>query len=371
MSDLGLKVHVRSGSDTGPNIEGADLSGSLVATTTGADGLGTIDGFAISVQAPGHAPYLDQVYRHPNLDTPGGMPISLQPWPSGGRLPRLHAEDWAFKDEAGHRWVWCGFSLFRAYQRFLAGEDLGDVLRQARDLGANVVRVLGMFHWSDGNGPLHPQDHPHYYDALPAFLDLCAHFDLYVEFCVFADTGHIMNEPDQQTHFQKVCDALRPCTNAFLELVNENDAHENHVNIASFPKPDGITSCSGSNGGGSNPPGPYWDYSALHAERRDDRTALTTTTVWFAIHGYSEGADSFAGTQRTTINDEPYGFAEENEPGRRTNDPSIAYLMGVGCAYGGGGTAHCTDGIQAVVLRPIQAECARRFLAGVKAGGMR
>lgn len=253
---------------------------------------------------------------------------------------------------------------FRDYERFLRGEDINPVLSQSKDLGANGRRVFGtMFNIARFDPIDFGED---YYYKIPDFLKLLESYDQYAEWTCFADAGLMKGGPSWQlAHYLRLCDILRPIPNVFLELVNENDSNDNKVDIISFPKPDGICYSSGSNGAGTSPPGPYANYSALHPERRAERIALTTTTVYFAMHGYQDPGGSFAGTQVPTVNNEPQGFGEAPD-GRRVTDPEVAYLMGIGCGYGAGGTAHCNSGIESVLLGQNEAECVRQFVRGVK-----
>jgi hypothetical protein len=262
----------------------------------------------------------------------------------------------------GEPWTMAFVSSFRLFERFLRGEDVAPLLQEAREVGANGVRVFGAFDFgSPAVQRLYPLEHgPAYYDLLPAFFELLGGYGLYAQFTVFADTARsVPGVVQQQAHFLDVCEVLRDVPNVLLERVNENDAHENRVE-APLPKPVGICSSFGSNGAGNDPPGPFWDYADLHAERRGD-FALSTTTVHFAINGYGS---AFPGTRRATVNSEPPGFADMTQPGRRTSDPRVAYRMGLGCRWGAGGTAHSDCGVQSVLLSPTQRACVEQFLRG-------
>src|SRR5580765_6731517 len=304
-------------------------------------------------------------------DSPEAVAFRARPpVPPTPKTPRVHVEGLRFVTEGGEPWVMAFATSFRAYERFLRREDLGPHLQELAELGANGIRVFGAFDYgSPQTQRLYPREHPEYYDRLPEFFDLLRGFGLYAQFCVFADTARsVPGKAAQLAHWARVVDVLRPIENVLLERVNENDQHDNHVD-ADVPRPAGMCASFGSNGGGQDPPGPYWDYADLHSERRGD-FALSTTTVNFAIKGYKgeNAAKSFDGTQRATVVSEPPGIADALVPGRRTNDPRICYQMGVGCStWGAGGTAHSDCGVQSVLHTPIQAECVRQFLAGVRA----
>jgi hypothetical protein len=239
------------------------------------------------------------------------------------------------------------------------------LLEESQALGANGRRVFGM---ADSFMHLYPFEHHDYYGRLPEFLALNGEYGQYVQFCVFADTQIILPHlDDQAAHYTAVCDALQPSPNVLLQLVNENSANRNGIDLRRFEPPHGLLASIGSNGTGEDPPLPAWDYADLGSERRGD-FALSTTTVYFATHGYAgeKGARGYPGTQRPTVVSEPPGFAEFPEPGRRTNDPAIAYLMGLGCRWGAGGTAHSSAGIQSERLPPTTRACVQAFLRGVR-----
>ena len=296
-------------------------------------------------------------------DSPEG--VAYRNRPKVPPTPRLHVEGLQFITETGAVWLMAFVSSFRLYERFLRGEDIRPVLQETREVGANGVRVFGAFDFGSPDVQrLYPREHGDYYDRLPEFFAQLAAFGLYAQFTAFADTQRsVPGVPAQLAHWSAVCNVCRDVPNVLLERVNEANQHDNRVD-ANLPKPDGITASFGSNGAGADPPGPFWDYADLHSERPSDLPKLlqSTTTVAFAIHG--TGA-AFRGTGRATVVSEPIGFADVAAAGRRVADPSIAYLLGLGCRWGAGGTAHSDNGVQSVVLSPTQRACVEQFLKGV------
>jgi hypothetical protein len=282
--------------------------------------------------------------------------------------PRLHVVGEDFWTDAGQPWRMAFVSSFRLYERFLRGEDITPILQEAVAVGANGVRVFGSFDFGSPDVQrLYPDQHANYYDALSAFFELLARYQLYAQFTVFADTARSVGGfLAQQAHWDNVCGALAGVPNVLLERVNENDSHENRVE-AELAKPVDILASFGSNGAGADPPIAGWDYADLHSERRGD-FALSCTTVHFAINGYAgeHGAAGFPGTRTATVVSEPPGFADALQPGRRTNDPRIAYLMGLGTWWGAGGTAHSDCGVQSIPLTPPQRACVEQFIRGVQ-----
>jgi hypothetical protein len=301
-------------------------------------------------------------------DSPEG--VAYRARPKVPPTPRLHVEGLGFVTETGEPFTMAFVSSFRLYERFLNGEDITSILQETKDVGANGLRVFGAFDFgSPQTQRLYPFERADYYQRLPEFFAQLAGVGLYAQFTAFADTlRSVPGGPSAQAaHWDALSQQLRDVPNVLLERVNENDSHDNHVD-ATLPKPDGICASGGSNGAGNDPPRPFWDYADLHSERRGD-FALSTTTVHFAINGYGNLTDTpgnFAGTRRATVVSEPPGFADTLQPGRRTNDPRIAFLMGRGCGWGAGGTAHSDNGVQSVPLSPIQRACVEQFIRGVR-----
>jgi hypothetical protein len=164
------------------------------------------------------------------------------------------------------------------------------------------------------------------------------------------------------TLWNQVCEVLKPIPNVLLQRVNEEDQHENRVD-ASLAQPAGLVSSNGSNGTGNDPPQPFWHYADLGAERRDGSYPISTTTVFYTIHGYQgeHGAPDWPGSHCATVNSEPPKL------GKHVLDLHDAYTMGVGCQYGAGGTAHTESSLQGVLMSPLERDLSREFLRGVKA----
>lgn len=299
-----------------------------------------------------------------DLKDPGTITVGLDSAVASG----LHVEGQRFVLN-GQEWRMVFADSFRAYERFLkqGSDSIRPVFAELQALGANGIRVLGSFDFgSPDQQRLYPGEHADYYDRLPEFFQLAGEYALFVQFCVFADTQRSIPGGDaQRNHYSHVCNTLRGVPNVLLQLVNEGNQHENGLSFEAS-KPAGLLASSGSHGTGDDPPTPFWDYCDLGSERRGD-FALSTTTVNFAIKGYGgeNGNPGFPGTQRATVVSEPPGFGEVGS-GSRTNDPRIAFLLGLGTKWGAGGCAHSDCGIQSIPLTTIQRECVRQFILGAK-----
>lgn len=316
--------------------------------------------YTIEFTTPGYYRKLEA-----DIADPGTITVGLDPAVQSG----LHVEGLNFVLN-GQVWRMVFADSFRAYERFLkqGPDSIRPVFAELQALGANGVRVLGSFDFgSPDQQRLYPGEHGDaYYDRLQEFFHLAGEYGLFVQFCVFADTKRsVPGAGYQRSHFSRVCDRLRGTPNLLLQLVNEGNQHENGLDTE-IAKPAGILASSGSHGTGDDPPQPFWDYSDLGSERRGD-FALSTTTVNFAIKGYAgeNGNPGFPGTGRATVVSEPPGFGEATT-GSRTNDPRIAYQLGLGTKWGAGGTAHSDCGVHSVLLSPTQKECVQQFILGAK-----
>ncbi len=290
---------------------------------------------------------------------PSNIPHLILPDLTPKTLSKLRVDGMNIVDENNEVYNWCHCDGFRDYERLLNGQDINPILQQSQDLKFNGRRVLLSF---DFGSPqlqrLYPFEHPDFYDRIPELLDLYAKYNLYGQLCIFADTARSVPQ-DQVGHFNRCVEQIRKRTNGIIELVNENDSHENYVDINSFTQPTDILSSSGSNGAGSDPPVPYWAYCNLHSERRGDY-ALSSTTVYYTINGY----EGFPGVHRPTVNSEPPGCGI-NDP-RRYTDPKIGYYLGLGTRWGNGGTFHCDNGLQSLLLNDVEVACAKEFVRGVR-----
>jgi hypothetical protein len=275
----------------------------------------------------------------------------------------LRVDGYYLATSDGKRWFAKGMTEFLLYMRFLNGEDIRPVLAECQALGCNIVRVFGMVTW----GPLIPRDHPDYYDRIPAFLDLLAEYRLYCYWTVFCDTRIILpNVSDQLTHYSRVVEQLRSRPNVVLELVNECDANSNYVEIWRFPKPQGLLSCCGSNGGDATPPLPPFDISDFHA-RRDLPSAIKDMCVLELRDGWDNSDGRYPGTHGPIWHGEPVGFAETYQADRRWADPRLAAeLAGTARGTACGIVYHSDDGVQARPLGPVQRRCAEAFFGALE-----
>lgn len=268
-------------------------------------------------------------------------------------LPRLQPDGVAFRD-----YVWAQMTGFCDYQKFLNGEDIRPQLQQAKDLGANGRRVLGMMAFITNFSPR--TYGIRYYDKLDSYVELNAQYGLRVHFDVFADAQVIMPDRGEQlAHWAQVCDRLRLKESVLIGAGNEWPKNGFDPFALSYP---GVLSSQGSTLSDTAPPMPGWGVRMWHGKRAPYPKQFTSADdMVYVGRGYDADKGQYA-PFAPIVHDEPIGFAEVDIPGRRSTDPVLAQcLMLTGRAYGAGATFHSEDGIFSRLLGPQQQTCARAF----------
>lgn len=297
----------------------------------------------------------------------GLPPIAADPLPD---LPRIRVEGTAFLDMVhGERWTWKGCTDFMLYKRYLDNEDIAPILSERGRLGANVLRVLGMTYSIER---FYPSENPDYFQRLPSFLNLCATYGLYVEFVVFADAQIIMsNAAEQRQHLASAREALAGLPQGvFAELCNENDKNGVNALDHAYPGGDGILWSRGSGLADQAPPRPVWDYSGWHGRRDDPKVWLSQDDMWFVQAGLEERpGQGFVPMDKSApcVGDEPMGFDEHEQPGKRSTNPELARSLAFsGRAYGQGATFHSSAGILSQPFGPVTMRCAQAFFEAMR-----
>lgn len=253
----------------------------------------------------------------------------------------------------GKPWVWAMMTGFCDYQLYLTGqyELLRAVLQQAKDLGANGRRVLGMMAYIT---QFDPRSFPRYYDNLSGYADLNAQYGQYIHFDIFADNQVYNLGVD---HYNQVVAQLQGKENVIIGAGNE--FQKNGFNPYTLPQP-GVIASQGSSTSDTAPPMPGWGIRMWHG-RRDAKVFLSADDMWFVGMGVDEEKGQYAPVA-PAVHDEPMGFAEVNIPGRRSTDPRLAQsLMLSGRAYGAGATYHSESGIYSRILGPTEVSCGHAF----------
>jgi hypothetical protein len=355
-----------------------------VEQTTNQDGyavftLADVTGDAsIFIAANGYQPY-DSGTIHPKDLGGRHNVIRLEPNAAsadGGERGFLHVAGVQFLDDRGRPWRYRGCSDFSLAWRFVHGENLDPILTDRIEAGCRVLRVFGMM---ENIAHFWPQQVPDYYGRIAEFVDKVASRGLRVEFVVFADARNKLDEPrsvmpqlaDQQRHYARVVAALQHKWAILLELCNE--CEQNGVDPQAFRRPPPpLVASRGSSGGEQLPPMPPWSYTVRHGSRgpqwpRDAKGALDVRDGWqCSVEEAARGCVPFGGTHQPTVEDEPMGASETDQPGRRSNSPDdFAFFAGVAALMSAGATFHSDAGIRSERFGPIQRACAKAMFEGM------
>ena len=203
------------------------------------------------------------------------------------------------------------------------------------------------------------------FPALTAFLAACEEEGFYVDLTSGDSQIVLPTQSGQQEHLNRTCAALAGCPNVFLETCNE--PFKNGIDVGAVVPPQW---------------GPYlrdsgyyseiqgWqarmnlDFISYHGGRGDG--GLVVWPKWL-IDLDDQLATLLSAFGKPVVLKEPIGFAESNQPGRRSNQPDHAYRLGLTVAYGGV-LFHSDDGIDCNSPRPVQRACEVAFFQGVKGG---
>ena len=197
------------------------------------------------------------------------------------------AEGQHFRCADGTRWTGKDTTDFQLYQRFLNGEDLRPVLDQRREVGVNMVRVLGM---CDYMFKFDPRQFPEFFSRLPEFFALLGRYGIYPNFVVFADAALVMPNRDEQiAHWDRFRDpAIVAAMTGLLSVGNELDQAYNRLAAdGSLTKIDGVLCSRGSNGSEKMPPGFVWYPDAS----QPDGGTWKPDHVWDWCELHTNGAD--------------------------------------------------------------------------------
>lgn len=334
---------------------------------------------SVFIAANGYQPY-DSGTVHPK-DLRGRHNVirlePIAPVPNGGERGFLRVAGVQFIDERNRPWQYRGCSDFSLAWRFIRGEDIEPILTDRIAVGCRVLRVLAMM---ENVAHFWPQQIPGYYQRIAAFVDKVASRGLRVEFVVFADARNKLDEArsvmphlaDQQAHYARVVAALQRKWAVLLELCNE--CEQNGVDPQRFQRPPPpLIASRGSSGGEQLPPMPPWSYTVRHGSRgpqwpRDAKGALDVRDGWpCSEEEFKRGCVPFGGTHQPTVEDEPMGASEADQPGRRSNiSDDFAYFGATAALMSAGATFHSDAGIQSEPFGPRQRACAIAMFDAMK-----
>lgn len=305
---------------------------------------------------------------------------------SAGEQGRLSVDGILFRREDGSIFPWRGFSDFRLYDRYLAGENIRPLLEERVNVGANLLRVLGMV---DSFAHLWPQEHAEYYDKLAPFAALLADYGLRLEFVVFADAQIVM--PDRQAELEHGRRVLAAFADSPLVVVEwSNEAFKNlpgadegdrerwaqELGEAMWPQARAqhtLTASGAYSIGDCATSFPVLDFLTEHSDRFSSEWVRKTKDAKEHRDGFSRkpedcgGVGGFAGVHVPVVLDEPKGIGDEE--GRRTaNQAQVAEYAASAQMFSAGSTAHSDLGVQSlsITTSTTQADLIRTWFAAAK-----
>jgi len=235
------------------------------------------------------------------------------------------------------------------------GVDPMPALDEGVALRWNAVRIFcGALPWSG-------QELSHVYANLPRVLDACAArgFNAYLAYHTEAGTGY-----DLERHTDEVEAIARSYPVVVLrEVANEADhdtqggrlSPERCADLAD--RMDGTAIYGATIVDDESMEYAGQDGNAVHLDRGRDPWNMVRRVR--EIYGRSES------NGKPSLNQEPIGADEVNDPGRRLNDPAIFRTMGaLGRLFDCASIFHSEDGRYSRTLRPVTRSCAEAFSAG-------
>ena len=258
--------------------------------------------------------------------------------------------DGQFFRAGGERFTVIEASDFSLFKRYLDGEDIAPVVEQRASLGFNTLRIWLLNRSVVVNGGIHPNDYPHFYEQLHAFVD---EVGLYLELTVFTSTQGLMPlSHDQQAHLDRTADAVRGKPNVLLELVNESDQYDNAPD-PNLKRPAGVLISRGSNGADGVPPrhDDPWSYECYHTNDLNEFQRKVG-------HNAFEFADQ---SRKPCISNENTRYPDRDSSTTHAYDAAMG-----GALLSAGSCWHSQSGKSSTLFTGIELDCAKAWVAGAK-----
>ena len=295
----------------------------------------------------------------PPVEPPNPIPPNPNPIPPTqpglGKGIKL-AGDKFFRRQDGSRVTIIESSEFSLFKRYLDNDwpTYNPVVEQRRNLGFNTLRVwllndsVVAFRNGVQQDGIHPNQYPDFYSRLTDFVDSLS--DFIIELTVFTQTQTLMpNEQAQQSHLNAVANAVDGRTNVLLELVNENDQHDNATSPNLTRPPGNIIISHGSNGADATGVEPHWDYQLYHTNGLSEWQRKTG-------HNAMEKADVYG---PPCISNENTRFPDNDSSVNHAFDAMAgAALLCAGACY------HSQGGKFSRVFDPTETTCAKAWVDG-------
>lgn len=279
----------------------------------------------------------------PPIRTSGGLRVS-------GRF---------FTKSNGDRTTLIGCSDFSMFKRYIDqdSETLDPTIENRQELEFNILRVwllntsVVSFRNRVIQDGIHPSQYPAFYEVLHNFCNWLDARAMNVELTVFTQTATLMPNPDaQQSHLDRTSDAVRGLNNVILELVNENDQHDNTV-YDRLTRPLGVIISHGSNGADATGVRPTWDYELYHS---NDLSEFQRKVGHNAMEKADESGVPCWSNENTRYPD-------------KDSNPNHAYDAAMGAALLCAGSCfHSQSGKWSIPLDPMESLCAQEWVRGAK-----
>lgn len=235
-------------------------------------------------------------------------------------------------------------------------------------LGFNGVRTMaGALTWG-------PQSPVEACDGLPMVLQEAAARNLSLEVTILTDSGTGYDCRAQVDDIGMICDLA---DNAICEVANEPyhgsqcDAVHDYANLAQWGAASlGARHLAWAEGAPeTDEPSPeagyHFDgpYITLHLDRGRDE--------WNMVRRVRELENVSNTYDRPVMNNEPIGWAEVAEPGRRCANPAIAFTMGaLSRGFEVGLVSHADHGLECDDPGPVQTQCHQAAVRGFRVYGV-
>ena len=168
----------------------------------------------------------------------------------------------------------------------------------------------------------YPSDYgDRFWTELPKFNDLLTSWGCWWEATVFLDAQQVMPNPSQQLeHWARYGSTWittpAEIPNPFTELVNEYP--KNGVDPSRFNSFPWLICSRGSGLGDAPPYRPGWQYFGWHGRRDYPKVTSSTEDMWYVSQGGAWSNEVATYPPMIAVHDEPIGFAEQAQDGRRS-----------------------------------------------------
>lgn len=265
-----------------------------------------------------------------------------------------------FVTETGARRVLKGCDQFCAYRQFLDGgmPALYSLLAESHELGFDMWRIFLMGSKRQNSIlDLSPHD-AGYYEHLRPFADALNGVGIVLLPAVNVDAQDVM--PDVGARRDNWLRVWHELAGTQTLLSGGNEYPKNGWNPSELSDLGGMLWSRGSSTGDAAPYRPYGSFAEFHPRRDLPATLMDTVASPVYIHGTN-------GLTGPLVIDEPLGFAETDQPGRRSNDPRLAYRLArhyaTECA---GAVFHNDSGMRGQTMSPKIRECAEGWQRGMR-----